>query len=87
MLLGGIFNKEIAEKLSLDISDIPQIKTKIIGSNNLLEISIESRDTQKGIAILNEFMPKISNYTQARFESDVVTEKQKKLMRMNTRIK
>ncbi|MBU1055032.1 MAG: hypothetical protein KKC46_14570 [Proteobacteria bacterium] len=78
VLLGGIFNKEIAEKLSLNISDIPEIKTKIIGSTNLLEISIESSDTQQGIVILNEFVPKISNYIQARYESDLVIEKQKK---------
>ncbi|MBU3948497.1 MAG: hypothetical protein KJ826_09795 [Proteobacteria bacterium] len=70
VLIGGIFNKEIAEKLVLKISDIPKIKTKIIGSTNILEISIESRDTQKGLAIVNEVISKISSYVQIKFESD-----------------
>ena len=61
-ILGGVFNNEIAEKLAFKKrSDIPKIKVKILKESNLLTISLESQDTQKGLAILNELIAKISD--------------------------
>ena len=61
-IVGGAFNKDIAKKLaSKKISDIPKIKVNILKESNLLLISLESQDTQKGLTILNELIVKISD--------------------------
>jgi capsular polysaccharide biosynthesis protein len=68
-ILGGAFNKEIAEKLTLKkISDIPKISVKIPKDTNLLMISLESKDTGKGLAILNELITKISDDIKMKIE-------------------
>lgn len=67
-ILGGVFDKDIAEKLALKISDVPKIKVKIPKDTNLLMISLESHDTQKGISILNELITKISGNIQTKID-------------------
>jgi uncharacterized protein involved in exopolysaccharide biosynthesis len=67
-VLGGAFDNEIAEKLALKISGIPKIKVKIFNGTNLLIISLESNDTQKGIAILNELITKVSSNIQTKID-------------------
>ena len=67
-ILGGAFDNGIAEKLSLKRSDIPEIKVKIPNGTNLLIISLESNDTQKGIAILNELITKIFSNIQIKID-------------------
>jgi uncharacterized protein involved in exopolysaccharide biosynthesis len=67
-ILGGAFDKGIAEKLSLKTSDIPKIKIKIPNGSNLLIISLENHDTKKGLAILNELITKISSNIQTKID-------------------
>ncbi|MBU2623825.1 MAG: hypothetical protein KKD92_16065 [Proteobacteria bacterium] len=67
-ILGGVFDKEIADKLALNISDIPKIKVKIPKDTNLLIFSLESHDTQKGIGILNELISKVSGNIQTKID-------------------
>lgn len=67
-ILGGAFDNGIAEKLSLKRSDIPKIKVKIPNGTNLLIISLESHDTQIGVAILNELISKISSNIQTKID-------------------
>ena len=67
-ILGGAFDNWIAEKLSLKRSDIPKIKVKIPNGTNLLIISLESHDTQKGLAILNELITKVSSNIQTKID-------------------
>jgi len=69
-ILGGTYNGPIQKKLNLAVKDYPDLKVENPKNTTLVNVSIESSDPVKAVAILNELVKDVSSDIQSKLENE-----------------
>lgn len=67
-IIGGSYDREISEKLRIDLDQIPEFKVTVPKNTDLVKITIESTSPDQAVEILNSLITKLTTNIEKKLD-------------------